>query len=549
MSVGAVPQTALAPAPGRSARWRWWSSFAALLVGAILFIRTFASPVPTTDEWFFTKEIVAMQRFDLHTQAGIESVLQGAPRRFASHIVTLPYFVYWPIAEWTQFDSRVFMYFTLLTFVVEALLLWRFAYQRSMWAFPVAMLLLGPSHYMEFLWGWQMTLALSIVFPVAGLVLVDRVDPGQRLWKQAAYLLAGLALCCAGVLSSAGGFFGLPCAALLLLLKRARAPLKLAWLSIALLAVVVVYERYMAEAGARMNGGQPIGLLLTALGGTIYGTPVGIFRFGLDVYMVTGIVILACIAIVLRRADAVGALPDLALPVAITAFGILCTLSIALARKALGNWHLQYVLMAVCGAHAAAFRLWRIDRSRFSAVPFFTLSALLFCNVIAWWQGFTRYGPEYREYVQGVEQYCREYLANPSRAKNFPGSIEVNANMLLFLSAHHHPVFQDDRHPRTAVPLPESARVFLNFKEIGPTPSIVVDDHRLARLTVVLPVSLDPHGVLARIGDSDVMLRQIHPSLTDIPCTDDPNVVPFAALIVPRVLGAGEKTLQLSMLR
>jgi hypothetical protein len=402
---------------------------------------------------------------------------------------------------------------------------------------------------MDTLWAWQLTFALSIVFPIAGLVVVDRIAPEQRVRRQAVYLAAGLGLCLLGALSSAGGYFGFPCVGLLLAMKRLRTPVKAALLAGALLAAVVTYRWLMHDSSSTFEGTDPIGMTLTALGGTIFGTPMGLFHFGLDVDSVSGGVILLCIAIVVWRARAVGALADLALPLAITLFGLLCTVSIAIARTGLGNWHLMYVLMAVCGAHAAAFRLRKLDLSWPSAVAFFTLSALLFCNIVGWWQGFTSNGPTHRGYAQGVEQYCRDYLEHPTAHHPFPGLWDVNANMVLFLSTHHHPLFQDELASHVATPLPVSARVFFNGTEIGLAPTLVVDPLRLGRLTVVLPVSLDPRGVTARIGDAEVTLRRIDPSLTDIPCTDDPSLVSFAALLVPRVLGGGEQALVLSMLR
>ncbi len=548
MSVGVVAQPAVAPVPRRSVRWRWWSLLAGLLLGAILFVKAYSSPMPSTDEWFFTKSIVAMQHFDLHTAAGIKGAVKAMPKHFATHWVIVPFLVYWPIAEWTGFDSRWFMYITVLGFVAEALLFWRFLFERSLWAFPVALLLLGPSHYMELLWGWQITLALSILFPLAGLVVIDRISPEQRAWKQALIVFTGLALCLLGLLSAAGGFFGFPCAVLLLFLKRISARSKVVLLAVALAATVVAYEKLMhGSAQHLVLGERQVGMALTALGGTIWGTPIGLFQFPLGVYSVTGILVVACILVVVRRADILDALPDLALPISITSFGLLCTLSIAMAREALGNWHLQYSLMAVCGAYAAAYRLRKIDKSWFSAVPFLTLLALLLLNVVAWWRGFTEFGPIYRAYIHETDQHALHFLTDPRAPKPYVGMMDVNANMMLFLSAHHHPVFQDEG-PRVTTPLPESARVFLNRREIGQASSIAVERTRLERLTVVLPAATDARGVMARIGASDVMLRRIDPSLTWIPCAGEPGFVSYAALIVPRVLGVGELPMQISLL-
>ena len=46
--------------------------------------------------------------------------------------------------------------------------------------FPLVVLLFSPSHRLEFLWGWQFTIAFSIVFTIAGLCVADAIPPDAQ---------------------------------------------------------------------------------------------------------------------------------------------------------------------------------------------------------------------------------------------------------------------------------------------------------------------------------------------------------------------------------
>jgi hypothetical protein len=516
---------------------------------AITFVHEFSDPMPTTDEWFFTNSIVGMQAFDLHTIDGIEGAIHAWPRRYGDHWVVVPFLFYWPLAEWTDLDSRAFMYMTLAVFVIEALLLWRYVFDRSAWAFPVALLLLSPSHYMEFLWGWQHTLAFSIVLPLAGLIVVHRMSKEPSLVKQGLLLALGLLLCLLGTLSSSGGFFGFVCVPLLLLLVPMRARPKSAWIVVAIAATACAYATLMRGSTDKLAlGSQQIWQVFTALGGTIFGTQAGIFRFELEGYSATGLVIAACTAFVVFRAIRLHVIGELALALAICVFGLLCTAAIAMARGILGNWHLQYTLLAVCGAYAAAYRLWKLDRTAYSAAPFCVLLLTTSACVAGWWNGFTLYAPRYQAYVQMINGYCRTYLAHPERRRPFPPTVDVNPRMMLFLSAHHHPFFRDKPASKPGMPLPDGARVFLNTDEIGAQGTITVA-HKLSLLTVVFPGGTDARGVTARIGREDVVLRRVHAIHCAVSCSAQPGAVSFVAMIVPRVVGRGVYPIELSIHR
>jgi hypothetical protein len=73
------------------AGWRWILFIAGPLLGSIVFVRSFSSPMPLTDEWFFTQSIVALQKFDLGTSDGRADALHACPARFGGHCIALPF--------------------------------------------------------------------------------------------------------------------------------------------------------------------------------------------------------------------------------------------------------------------------------------------------------------------------------------------------------------------------------------------------------------------------------------------------------------------------
>jgi hypothetical protein len=518
------------------------------LLAAIVFVAAFSSPMPLTDEWFFTKGIVRMQYFDLHTLAGWSSALDALPRRFGEHLVVLPFFVYWPIAEWAHYDSRWIIYTSVACMGLELLLLRRGLALPALVALPIALLLFCPSHYMEFLWGWQLTVTLSLLFPVAGLVLVDRMPIRGTLGAKLLRLSGGCLLFLLGTLSSAGGIFGFPCAFLLVLLKPFPWREKCAWLGVLVLAALGVYLLLMYEPEHHFQpAGRLLPCLLTALGASIWGSPVGIFEFAVDHWSVTGFVILACTVAVVARAAFVGALPRLALPLSLVALGLLCMSAIALARTVLGNWHVQSVLLVPCGAYAAAWLLWKEDRSRFASVPFYTLCAVVSACLFSYFRGFSEYGPGYNAYIRSIEERARGYLVNPVEADPQTTVMDLDPRMLLFLSAHDHPLFRAK--PGQQAALPQGARVFLNLKQVQPPFEVEVVRGNLPRLTVLLPVAARARYVRARIGGAELLLQRIHPRLTLLPGADQPGVLCYCGLLVPSVLPAGKQPVELSLLR
>src|SRR5262249_2453020 len=152
--------------------------------------------------------------------------------------------------------------------------------------------------------------------------------------------------------------------------------------------------------GRMVFGVREVLYVLTALGATLWGSPVGLSDFSLDARSAGGLAIVACTVATVTRAGVRGQLAGLALPSSVTVFGYLCVVSIAMVRPYLGNWHVQYALPAVCGAYAVAYGLRRVDRSAWAAAPFFGLSALMASSVFGYYHGFTEYGPDFHRYIR-----------------------------------------------------------------------------------------------------------------------------------------------------
>jgi hypothetical protein len=510
------------------------------LLAAIVFVQRSSVPFPTTDEWFFLEAGMQFDGVPLFSGDAFAFDRDDYPRNYCGHPVAAPFLLYRPIEEWTSYDSRYLMYLTVAGFALQAWFFRRRMVTSSLWALPIFMLMLSPSHYMEFMWGWQFTLAFSLLFPIAGLFVLDGMPMTSlagRAWRVAACAL----LCLLGALSSAPGLFGAPCAALLVALKPLRRLEKACWMAVFLLSAFGTWKWLLHDPDPPASiSFRMFPQTLTALGGTIWSTPFGMFEFGLNLLTITGAVIVACFVAVLLRAAAEDVLSRLAFGASVAVFGLLCVLSVTLVRTYLGNWHLQLALPAVCGAYACAWVLWRTDRSRYAAVPFFTLLACLAAGVVGWFAGLTNYGPEYSRYVHNVQTYALNYLEQPDLPHPHPPGPVLTPRHVLFLSAKENPMFADVPPPGKLHPLPAAARVFVEQEEVA-RPLSLSGGSKPRVLTVAIPRSTRARGIVARFGDEMLVLRRIHADLAGLECCAEPETACFAGMVLSSRLGAGPK--------
>src|SRR5690348_7904405 len=182
--------------------------FAVLAIPALVliaFIGRYATAMPVTDEWFFLRTVAALEQVPW---SNLSQIFQLLPYKIYDHHVIIPFLLYWPVSELSNFDNRALLAITFAAWTA-ILLLFRYAVIRSIWwTVPVAMVLFSPGRYMEFLWGFQFTLALSVLFPLLGLAVLGSITSADGVAGELRKFLAAIGLILLGTLSSAGGFFG-----------------------------------------------------------------------------------------------------------------------------------------------------------------------------------------------------------------------------------------------------------------------------------------------------------------------------------------------------
>ncbi|MEO6709577.1 MAG: hypothetical protein ABIP42_08355, partial [Planctomycetota bacterium] len=385
----------------------------------------------------------------------------------------------------------------------------------------------------------EFTLALSVLFPLAGLSVVDRIEVGDRWRAKYGKLAIGLLLVLLGALSSFGGLFGFVCVPLLLLLGPLERKSRLALVAPAVVIAALVWIWLYSDAHAGTSVGmREVWVVLTALGGTIWGTPVGLSEFGFDLRSATGGLILACLMACFVVAVRSRRVTKIALPLSFAAFGLLCLAAIAVGRPYLGNWHLQYALPAVCGSFACTYGMWREQTSSPSRVaPLVLMSAILLASLNGCLRGFTEYGPGYRAYVSTLERTALRLLEHPALAQNLPAGPQLDADLILYFAASGHPLFAPDHPPRLDRVIDE-ARVFARRIELTEPRSIHGPINKRVRFTVLLEPAATVRGMVLEIGDVHLPLRRISPALAGIPDLHGEKC--FTGVLLPGRVGAGQ---------
>jgi hypothetical protein len=417
-----------------------WPAFLLLVppAVAIVYIAMYATATPLTDEWIMLGAAV-----DLHKQGWSLHAVRSIQIQHQQHLLIVPYLIYFPLEALFHYDTRALIAVTLLCFAVQLAVFRLLLGKDDLAAFPIALVLFSPSHYMEFHWGFQFALTLSVTFPVVALAVLDHIDNGPTGVSIRHYLI-GTVLLVLGAMSSAPGYFGFLSAIVLIVLKtlpsRTKMALSFSWVLIAALVYFGIASRSYSP---HILGFREIAYVLTAFGCAIWGSPVGIFKFGITRDSLTGLALIVAFLVVLVRIRPRFSL--LALPIALVSFGLAAIAAVGVSRLYLGNWHLQLVLPAVCGIYSAAYIVWRRERTRFNTGVFVAVVLLLLLNLDGSYRGFTEYGPSYRNYVGKIENYILSY--SPSLEKPFPnpGDRDIDADMIEFLRQQHHPLFDEQR--------------------------------------------------------------------------------------------------------
>ncbi len=507
------------------------------LLAALVFVQMFAGPLPLTDEWTYTHALREIHDIDWDSDTAWSQFRAAYPTRHSEHLVGVPFVLYAPIVELFNYDSRWIIRLTVGCFTLIGLIVWRRLIPEPERLFPVLLLLLCPSHFMEFLWGWQVTLTLSILFPLAGLAALDQISSAEKPAHVARVVMIGTVLIVLGTFSSAGGFFGFPAAIFLMALKPIRWRRRV-W-SIAFLGVVagVIYQLFLSKTSPHeiTIGAREFWYVLTALGATLWGSPVGLTEFQFDARSAGGLLIVGSTVALGVRAFVTRATPQVALAMSVVLFGYLCVIPIAIARPYLGNWHLQYALPAVFGAYAFAVRLHRHDTTLWTKIPGMTLGALMMSCLVGYHQGFTQHGPAYREYTKAIEDYTLNHLPYPERRPPYPpqgANRDMDAHLTLFLAAQGNPVFPAPTQIENPYPPDTLIRAFLDEQQVD-FPVLLTGLAPPAKiLSIILRVDNPPHEMVARIGEELRWLPRVNESF--IPDGGhSPDAAYYMALIDP----------------
>jgi hypothetical protein len=422
-----------------SRRFRWpILLLLAPVTAAIVYVAMFATATPLTDEWIMLGAAV-----DLHKHGWSLHALRSIQIQYQQHLLIVPYLIYFPLEELFRYDSRALVGVTLICFAVQFAVFRFQLVKNDLAAFPIALLLFSPSHYMEFQWGFQFVLTMSVTFPVVALAVLDHIGGDSKGVNIRNYVI-GTFLLIFGALSSAAGYFGFFSAVLLIALKtlpaRTKIVLCLSWV---LIVALIYFGIAHPFATNRHVGLREIPYVLTALGSVIWGSPVETLHFGVNKNSLTGLaLIMALIAVLVRNR---ARFSSLALPIALIAFGLGPIATAGASRSYLANWHLQLVLPAVCGIYAAAYVVWRRDGSPFNTVLFSSVALLLLLNLDGYRRGFTEFGPSYRSYVNQIEDYILSYTPSLEKPFPHPGDRDIDAEMIEFLREKHHPLFDAPR--------------------------------------------------------------------------------------------------------
>jgi hypothetical protein len=419
------------------------------VLAALLLAYLYATPMPLTDEWLFLRGAMRIKAANLATLNGWETVVGSFVFRIYDHCVAVPFAVYLVVANLANFDSRALVGVTVVCFIVQVWLYRRFLLGSAWWTLPIAMLLFSPSHYAEFLWGFQFTLALSVVLPTCGLIVAGQslAQPaGPKPWR----FFLGLVLISLGAMSAAGGAFGFAACAFLLWLRPIGRRRRVIFTMVLFCAMLVFILGVSPQAPVRLHAScAKLLQALTMLGACIWGSPVGLASFHIDYLSVTGGLILFAGAFALFRAAYLRKMHDITLSFAIAMFGLMTTCATVVEREYVGNWHLQYALPVVGGAYAMSYCVWRGDRSWYGRAPLAVLLVVLALLPVGYVRGFTQFGQGFNANAKQVEDYARRISSEPNLRKPFPptGGWDFDSEMAAFLIARGHPSISNPGSP------------------------------------------------------------------------------------------------------
>lgn len=421
----------------RLSRFLPWLPF----VGACLFVWMFGRPTPLTDEWNLLRG--ALRLSQAHT---LGETIDALVWFSYTHCVIVPFlFFYVPIEFLTGFDSRALMILTLLCHASILVTLARRLAPPPWVLLLVGLVLFSPARYVEILWGFEFTIALSIAFPVWALYVLDgtaAADDARTFTRQVGTATLLLVL---GVLSSAGAFLGFGAAIVVVAVKsltlRRRALAAGSILAMGTLLYLLMAHR--VEATGQVATSPFLGLL-TCAGGTLVSGPVAFEQFSWNTTTWLGLGVIVAAVLLVVRAARLGFLHEVALPVGLIAFGLLASTAIAVNRAYIANWHLEHMLPTIGGTLVLAWVSWQRSGRRIDQALCAGVSCAMLSCIVGWSYGFRTGGPEFNEYARSIEHYIATYERDPGQAMPFPpmGPWSIDYPMIAFLREFDHPVLR-----------------------------------------------------------------------------------------------------------
>lgn len=406
-------------------------------LATLVFVWRFATPTPLTDEWLLVFNAMIIQ---LASFKNIVPILGAIGWRINDHPLVLPNLIYLTVGPWFGFDSRAMVALTVACFGAVSLALLR-AGVSAVAVLLAAFILASPAHYMEFQWGFQFTLTLSIWLPVIGLIVLDRGTRDGRIDPAAARVFVTLTTL--GILSSAPAAFSLIAAIALIALKplpRREKAVSMVALAATFVAIALVL-RTIGGGGGDASPAPVAPFVLTAIGAVLLSSPVVLSDFGLDARSIAGMALVVAVLAPGLVLAGMGRISALALPAALGLYGLTMLTAVAINRGYLGNWHIQLAIPVALAAILLADRAWSDGRAAgrvTSAIVF----AIIACGLAGAWYGFATGGPAHAEYARNVTDYMRN-IHNKPPGKPFPGNWEVKPEMVDFLRKKGNPSFAD----------------------------------------------------------------------------------------------------------
>jgi hypothetical protein len=411
-----------------------------VLITTLIFIALYASSFPLTDEWLFLRNAITLY------QNGFD--ITSLSYHIYNHPVHIPTLIYLIFGYLFQYNSYVFILITVACF---SGIIWiiHTRVKMTFWqVFILSTIVLGTGHYMEYMWGNQFHLALSIFFSVAGLAIFDLINQNHKFKNKLFFSFSGLILIICGIFSSAGAIFTFLALICLVALKRIKYKEKIILISISLCLFIGFYF-YLTKSGHKslnLSFLNIYGNLFTAFGGVLVGTPVAIYQFKLNLSGILGISLFCIATISIIYGFLHNKITKIIFPISLIIFSCLCISAIALARNYLGNWHLQFAMPGVAGIFCIGLQLKRELKNKFIKILNILTYLVILFTIFGFIRGFSNYGPNYRNYVVGIEKYAGNFLQNPRQNLPFPstGGWNLNRDMILFLSVNHHPFFKKE---------------------------------------------------------------------------------------------------------